>query len=95
MCRVKLKDDIQTKQDVQNLITAIILRQRGQYNKMYLNAAVDYYLPTKRKVVTDREKIKMIDHTLAILRQNGVVSIFDGKYYTSTSAAICASAGQG
>ena len=82
MCRVKLRNEIKSEQDVQNLITAIILRQRGLYTKDYLVAATEHYLPdrTERVVVSTMAVKDMIDNTLSIFRANGKVTCDNGQY---------------
>ena len=87
MCNIKVRNEIRSKQDVQNLITAIILRQKGVYTKKYLVKATNYYLPDpKVRVVVDPIKVEgMIDETLAVFRKNGKVKSCDGKYMLVSS----------
>ena len=83
MCRVKTGNEIHTEQDVQNLVTAIILRQRGRYTKPYLVKATKKYLPAPEvRVVVDDNQVKgMIDNTLAVLHKVGKVRQRNGIYY--------------
>ena len=82
MCKVKTGDEIYTEQDVQNLITAVILRQRGKYTKQYLIKAVKIYLPAPevRAIVDDHQLKGMIDNTLAALLKAGKVRQQNGVY---------------
>lgn len=75
MCRVKIKNEIVSEQDVQNLITAIVLRQEGRYTRKYLLIATKQFLPDPvvRVVVDDRQIKSMIDDTLSIFHRNGRV----------------------
>lgn len=80
MCKIKVKNDIKTEQDVQNLITAIILRQRGLYTKKYLLRATQYYLPDTREIVNEKQVKNMIDDTLSILHKCGKVNYSNGGF---------------
>ena len=83
MCMVKVRNEINTEQDVQNLITAIILRQKGKYTKKYLIKATKHYLPDPQiKTVVNDKKIKgMIDNTLATFHRIGKIKNFENIYY--------------
>lgn len=83
MCYVRICNDIRTEQDVQNLITAIVLRQKDKYTRPYLIKATKHYLPDPTvRVVVDEKKIKeMIDNTLMVLRKNGKVRCQVGTFY--------------
>ena len=89
MCCVKTGDDIKCVQDVQNLITGVILRQRHSFNREYLLKATKFYMPQDEKVAasiaSDDDISEMIDETLAILHSNGFVVCIDGKYHNARS----------
>lgn len=89
MCCVKTGDDIKCVQDVQNLITGVILRQRHTFNREYLLKATKFYMPQDEKVAasiaSDDDISEMIDETLAILHSNGFVVCIDGKYHNARS----------
>ena len=86
MCKVKVKDDIISEQDVQNLITAIVLRQKGRYTRKYLLKATKYYLPDPqvRSVVDDKKVKAMIDDTLSVLHRNGRIRYQSEYCYPTT-----------
>lgn len=88
MCCVKTGDEITCIQDVQNLITGVILRQRHTFNKEYLLKATKFYMPQDEKVAasiaSDDDICEMIDETLAILHRNGFVVCVDGKYHNAS-----------
>lgn len=92
MAYVRRGNDIRNIQDVQNLITAVILRQRNCYTKDYLLRAVAYYMPSDKAVadaIASEETISsMIDDTLDILHRNNHVVRLDGIYHNVSNYAF-------
>ena len=71
---------ISTTQDLQDVITSVILRQHGIFNKTHLIKSVNKYLQGSiffhKKIVEE-----MIDSTLQTLSQHKFSSIVDFNFY--------------
>lgn len=78
---IKIGNDIHNEQDVQNLITAIILRQRGEFTKQYLIKTVKHFLPAF-EIVNDNQIKEMINDTLIMLSKYGKIRHQNGSYYS-------------
>lgn len=77
MCKIKTGKQVESRLDLQNLVTSIILRQRGRFIKSDLYQALEKELRNsefhngkeKKKIVAD-----MCDETLKVLRLSDYVS---------------------
>lgn len=89
MCHIKTNEKIENTQDVQNLITAVILRQRGRFTRRYLLKAVRHYL-TRSKVENIRDNliIEMIDDSLEVFGRYEKVKYSEGKYHLSSKYMV-------
>lgn len=80
MCHVKTNENIVTKQDLQNLITGIILRQQGMFTEKYLKKATDFFMMGSPLAVAESEIEDMIGNTLNVLRWSGKTMYHAGVY---------------
>lgn len=83
MCWVKSGKDIKNQEDLRNLITGVILRQPGNYQKGKIKQIVNSYLRGSSYTLDDRSLSQLIDDGLDVLNRNGIVSCWNGYYHTS------------
>lgn len=83
MCRIKSGKAISNNEDIRNLITGIILRQKSEYYKDHILMLVLRYLDGANMII-DRTKVdQLVDNGLEILGRNGEVSCKNGRYRTA------------
>ncbi len=80
MCHVKTNEKIVTKQDLQNLITGIILRQQGSFTKKYVRTTTNYYMQGSNLNLAKNELDDMIIGTLDVLERTGKTTYNAGIY---------------
>lgn len=83
MCYVKQGKEVTSEEDIRNLITGIILRQKNAYRKEDVLATVLAYLKDATVKVEEENVSKLLDDGLDILGRNGEVSCWNGVYKTS------------
>ena len=64
MCWVKSGKDIKNQEDLRNLITGVILRQPGNYQKGKIKQIVNSYLRGSSYTLDDRSLSQLIDDGL-------------------------------
>lgn len=80
MCKVKSGILIKNKNDVQNLIIAIINRQKDIYRKEIIYNMVEYHF-RESEVDLSREMLRiMIDENLMFLYRKGFINCQNGYY---------------
>lgn len=67
MCKVNSGEQIQNRQDVQNLVTAIIFRQSGEYRIDDIVKIVSHYMKGSRCEISDDNLYYIILDTLDML----------------------------
>lgn len=80
MCKVKTGRNVCTNQDVQNLVTSVILRQKCNFNRDAIIEQIENRLQDSEVQLAERQVEKMVSNTLGILECNGVVGVRDGMY---------------
>ena len=83
MCYVKQGREITSEEDIRNLITSIILRQKNTYRKETVLASVLEHLKDASVEIEKNNVLKLLDDGLDILRRNGEVSCWNGVYKSS------------
>ena len=79
MCKVNVGKDVKTFQDLQNLITCIILTHRGNFSEKEITANINSKLEGSR--FHNDESIKpMIHKTIMILEYNNKLLYRNGSY---------------
>ena len=71
MCYVKQGREITSEEDIRNLITGIILRQRDSYRKENVLASVLEHLKDASMEVEKDNVSKLLDDGLDVLGRNG------------------------
>lgn len=82
MCRIKQGKAITNIEDIRNLITGIILRQRKEFYRDDIVNATNHYLQGSSVKLKDTDIKNMIDDSLDIFGRNGEVKCKNGKYVT-------------
>lgn len=90
MCYIKYGKDIETREDVRNLITGLVLRQRSEYDKTHIINQVNKYMSGSRYTMTPRELDRMVADSLDIFRRNHVIRCWTGKYRTKSAVSLTA-----
>lgn len=83
MCRIKSGKAISNNEDIRNLITGIILRQKNEYHKDHILTLVFKYLDGTNMIIDSTKVDQLVDNGLEILGRNGEVSCRNGKYRTA------------
>lgn len=83
MCKIKSGKAIHNNEDIRNLITGVILRQRKEYRKDHIVSTVLYYLDGTNLIVDKGNVSRLIDNGLDILGRNGEVTCWNGVYRTA------------
>lgn len=82
MCRIKYGKAISNNEDVRNLITGIILRQKKEYHKDNIVNAVWEYLNGSSISISRNEVNYLVDNSLDVFRRNDEVVCKNGRYRT-------------
>lgn len=82
MCRIKYGKAISNNEDVRNLITGIILRQRKEYYKDNIVNVVWGYLDGSSVAISRNELNHLVDNSLDVFGRNNEVICKNGKYKT-------------
>lgn len=83
MCKVKSGRAISNNEDIRNLITGVILRQRNEYGRDQILSTVMYYLNGANMAVDYIDVSKLVDNGLDVLGRSGEVSCWNGLYRTT------------
>ena len=83
MCYVKQGREITSEEDIRNLITGIILRQRDSYRKENVLASVLEHLKDASMEVEKDNVSTLLDDGLDVLGRNGEVNCWNGVYKSS------------
>ena len=83
MCYVKQGKEVTSEEDIRNLITGVILRQRTIYRKENALATVLAHLKDAAVEIEKDNVLRLLDDGLDILGRNGEVSCWNGVYKTS------------
>lgn len=83
MCYVKQGKEVTSEEDIRNLITGIILRQKNAYRKENVLASVLEHLKDATVEVEKDNVSRFLDDGLDVLGRNGEVSCWNGVYKTS------------
>lgn len=83
MCYIKINDEITSKEDVRNLITGIILRQRNAYKKDDILESVLFYSKGSSIEIDKNDILQLIDTSLDVFKRNGEVNCWNGIYRTA------------
>lgn len=81
MCRIKAGNRIHTKEDMVNLITAILLRQRKEFDIPLIVDLVQYHMKGAVYQISRKGLEKVISEDIDVLKRNNVVKCKDGIYY--------------
>lgn len=82
MCLVKNAKDITSKEEVRNLITSIILRQRNPYKEEdIVKATTDYLKGSSLKLEYD-DISQLVENSLDIFVRSGSIRCWNGMYRT-------------
>ena len=82
MCRIKYGKAISNNEDVRNLITGVILRQRKEYCKDNIVNTVLGYLDGSPVVISKNEINRLVDNSLDVFGRNNEVICKNGRYKT-------------
>lgn len=82
MCRIKYGKAISNNEDVRNLITGIILRQRKEYYKDNIVNVVWGYLDGSPVAISRNELNHLVDNSLDVFGRNNEVICKNGRYKT-------------
>ncbi len=80
MCRVKHGRSIKNRNDVKNLIIAIINRQQNHYYKEQIYEMVEYNYRGAEYIINLDELREMVDDTLRFLYGAGFINCWNGVY---------------
>lgn len=83
MCKIKSGEAILDNEDIRNLVTGVILRQKSAYREEKIFSTVLHYLSGSSVSIDDTSLSKLVDSGLDILVRNGEVSCWNGLYQTS------------
>ena len=82
MCRIKYGKAISNNEDVRNLITGIILRQRKEYYKDNIVNVGWGYLDGSSVTISRNELNHLVDSSLDVFGRNNEVICKNGRYKT-------------
>lgn len=82
MCLVKNAKDITNKEEVRNLITSIILRQRNAYKEKDIVEATMNYLNDSVLKFEYNDIFQLVESSLDIFIRNNEVRCWNGRYRT-------------
>ena len=78
--KIRTGKEVKNKQELQNLIVAILNRQQHPYEKGYIVKAVKYYL--KGSIyLKSKETVEMIDENLDFMYRKGLIDCRLGIFY--------------
>lgn len=80
MCKVKSGKFIKNRQDLQNLIVAVIFRQQQKYQKEHILDLVQYYMQGSPIEISTQELQNMILENLNVLYIKNKVDCENGYY---------------
>lgn len=81
MCRIKAGNRIHTREDMVNLVTAILLRQRKEFNIPLILDLVQYHMEGAMYQISLKGLEKVINEDIDVLKRNNVIQCKDGTYY--------------
>lgn len=84
MCKVKSGAAILNNEDIRNLITGVILRQKNAYCEDHIFATVLSCLNGSSVSIDDATLLGLVGSGLDVLERNGEVSCWNGLYQTSS-----------
>lgn len=80
MCKIKKNEDIETKADIINLVTAIIFRQSKEFVETEVLELVKYYLEGSSCQIIEGELEKIIQKDIDVMVKNQAIRCIHGKY---------------
>ena len=80
MCKIKTGKNICTDQDLQNLITSVILRQSRSFTINLIAEQTRDKLKDSNIALKDQQVEKMVSNTLNVLECNEMFGVKDGIY---------------
>ncbi len=81
MCRIKTGNRIQTREDVVNLVTAILLRQRKDFSISHIINTVDHYMEGAVYQISYRRLETIIRDDIDVMKRNKEIRCKNGRYY--------------
>lgn len=79
---IKTGKEIRSSEDIRNLIVSIILRQNSDFTKQKIFDLIKEYIHGSKAKIEDGDITSIIEDTLDVLRRNGEVTCWNGKYKT-------------
>ena len=81
MCRIKMGKQIEDPHDVQNLVTALILRSRQPYSIPALSLEIKRSCAGSELTISDTQIAELVRDTTTALLRAKYLSVSDGLYY--------------
>lgn len=81
MCRIKTGNRIQTRGDVVNLVTAILLRQRKAFSPTLIANTANYYMEGAEYQICAKKLRKIIQEDIDVMERNKEIECNNGMYY--------------
>lgn len=79
---IRVGKEIRSSEDIRNLIVSIILRQNSDFTKQKIFDLIKEYIHGSEAKIEDDDITSIIEDTLDVLRRNGEVICWNGKYKT-------------
>lgn len=80
MCKIKTGKAVKSQADVRNLITAVILRQKKDFEKDTISSLVQYYLIGSLYEFEKGELQELVDYSLDLYCRNKELKCQNGVY---------------
>lgn len=80
---IRTNQEVENKEDLRNLVTSIVLRQRKSFKHEQIEDTVNSYLQTSKFHNQYRLIHEVIDNVLDILSRNNMVTCWNGTWYSS------------
>ena len=79
---IRAGKEIRSSEDIRSLIVSIIFRQNSDFTKQKIFDLIKEYIHDSEAKIEDGNIASIIEETLDVLRRNGEVTCWNGKYKT-------------
>lgn len=79
---IRIGKEIRNNEDIRSLIVSIILRQNSYFTEQEIFDLIKEYIHDSEAKIENGNIASIIEDTLDVLRRNGEVTCWNGKYKT-------------